>query len=252
MKLNERYNHYHGQLTENDEVIWGYIKGHREACAQMAINELADACHLSRTTVLRFAKKLGFTGYSELKVTLRQELEKKAPSSSSISQVIGLYNDAITQIRHRDCSDIFSLVDGAERIFVYSTGMVQSSIAREMKRLFMGAGFLFYEIRGQSETNQILRTIGPGDMVFMISYSGEARQTLSFAKSFKIRGVPIVSMTTLRDNPLAQLSDISLYIATEPVAFKGMAAYDSLTAFFILAEMLFLKYCEYKEAEDES
>lgn len=252
MKLEERYNQFHKNFNESDEMIWQYIKKNRADCIGESINALADRCNVSRTTILRFSKKLGFEGYSEFKITLRQESQGGREHLSNINQVVGLYNDVIRQIHQRDCRDVFRLIDNARGLYVYSSGMAQSTVGREMTRVFMNAERLFFEIKGKAEISHILETISPKDVVFMISYSGASEETVGFARALKIRGVPMVSMTTRQENELAKLSDINLYSSSLTLE-KGVPdiSYTSLTTFYILVEMLFLKYREYREAGGE-
>lgn len=68
----------YGKLNENDLYIWKYIDTHREECSHATIEELAKNCNVSRTTILRFAKKLSMEGFSELKIHMKMELEKNA------------------------------------------------------------------------------------------------------------------------------------------------------------------------------
>ena len=43
-------------LNENDLQIWAYIVRHKEQCKQISIQQLAVFCHVSHTTILRFAR----------------------------------------------------------------------------------------------------------------------------------------------------------------------------------------------------
>ena len=49
------------ELNENDLEIWKYIISNKEICKKISIQQLAVFCHVSHTTILRFAKKLGFS-----------------------------------------------------------------------------------------------------------------------------------------------------------------------------------------------
>jgi len=249
MRMSERYNLYHDKLSINDFMIWDFIKSHPTECGKMTINALAKECNVSHMTILRFARKMGFLGYAEMKVNLWQEGKKPAAPASGINRAVTLYNDVIGNIRHRDCSDIFKMMNEAGTIYVYSTGMVQSAVAREMKRLFMEQGCFLYEIRGKTETMQLFDTLRPNDLVFVVSNTGEAQMTLDFVRSFKAGGARVVAFTALSDTSLANISDVNLYVTRQDVDRPGMDAYDSLTAFFILVEMLFIKYCEYEVKE---
>ncbi len=251
MRLDEAYNKNCAQLNENDKLIWSYLSGHRKECSELTINELADRCCVSRTTILRFSKRMGFKGFSELKMTLRQELGSSA-KSSAIHTAVGVYNDVIKRVLSQDCSPIFRLFDQSKNIYVYSTGRIQSSAAHEMSRVFLEAGLLLDEVKGESESWTILDSLTPDDCMIMISCSGESEEACEFAKALNVRGVPTISMTLLRENRLASLSDYSLYGSAAEIPFESLGIkHNTLTGFFILVEMLYMKYLAYKEGETQ-
>lgn len=74
MRLEELLNQYSDRLSENDLYIWDYVEKHKKQCENMTIEELARKCNVSRTTVLRFTKKLSLKGFGEFKVHLRMEM----------------------------------------------------------------------------------------------------------------------------------------------------------------------------------
>ena len=59
MQLNELVNLHFDDLNESDLYIWNYINNHREVCKKITIEDLGTKCNVSRTTILRFSKKLG-------------------------------------------------------------------------------------------------------------------------------------------------------------------------------------------------
>lgn len=71
MRLEELVNKNYQSLNENDLYIWNYIIRHRKECERLSIDDLASKCNVSRSTILRFSKRLGLKGYAELKVFLR-------------------------------------------------------------------------------------------------------------------------------------------------------------------------------------
>lgn len=73
MQLNELVNLHFDDLNESDLYIWNYINNHREVCTKITIEDLGKKCNVSRTTILRFSKKIGLEGFAELKYYLRNE-----------------------------------------------------------------------------------------------------------------------------------------------------------------------------------
>lgn len=52
MKLDELVDKYYTDLNLNDLYIWRYILGHKKACENMSISELAEHCNVSKTSIL--------------------------------------------------------------------------------------------------------------------------------------------------------------------------------------------------------
>lgn len=247
MNLDELINKYNKQLNENDLYIWNYISKNRKECEKLTIDQLAYKCNVSRTTILRFAKKLSLKGYGELKVYLKLDNEKTKENINNIEIVCDTYNQVIKNIKEKDCTEVFQVIDKAKTLYVFGIGMVQSSIKKEIKRTFITSGKIFYDVSGNTEAKAIADMVTDKDAFVIISVSGENKFILDIAKYLKIKNVPIISITKLKDNSLAKLSDYNLYTNTAliPNIFNDID-FESLTSYFILIEILFLKYMEYE------
>ena len=57
--------------------VYNYIISNEEKVVYMKVRELAEAVHVSTTTILRFCKKVGCEGYSEFRLKLKQEVSSK-------------------------------------------------------------------------------------------------------------------------------------------------------------------------------
>lgn len=65
-------------------LVYNYVMEHRHEVQYMTIRELAEAVHVSTSTVVRFCKKAGCDGYSEFRVQFKMFLkeEKRAQKQS--------------------------------------------------------------------------------------------------------------------------------------------------------------------------
>ena len=235
MRLEELMNQYSDRLSENDLYIWNYVENHKKQCENMTIEQLAGKCNVSRTTILRFTKKLSLKGFGEFKVHLKMENDDNKKETSKAVKVCLAYEEMMQDIVQQD-------------FHVFGTGMVQRTVAKEFKRLFYFVNKNFYDFDGITEYETVLSYMNNEDLLLIISVSGEGVHMIDFAKRAKIKGVPIISITKQKKNSLAELSSYNLYISTTTVEqniYKGR--YESMTSYFILSEMLFLRYLEYVE-----
>ena len=95
MVIEELINKYRSNLNSTDMIIWKYIYNNKNKCRNMTINELAKNCNVSRTTILRFSKKLSLDGYSELKAVLKNDDRYLRPKEGNdFSRIVTLYKKA--------------------------------------------------------------------------------------------------------------------------------------------------------------
>lgn len=68
-------------FTKTDMAIYEYLKADPEGFAHKGYDELVDDLSISPSSLIRFAKKLGYTGYAGLQYQLGIDLEKRAQQS---------------------------------------------------------------------------------------------------------------------------------------------------------------------------
>lgn len=245
MSIDELVNIHYDKLNQNDIHIWKYIHSNKRECCSLSIDELAKKCNVSRTTILRFAQKLSLKGYSELKVYLNWELSNDKSREVNIEEAFKAYEKAIVDIKNKDFRKACRMINKANRVFIYGTGLVQMSVSEELKRVFLSAQKYFYIIGGKNEMSILLNTIQPDDLVIFVSMSGQSKEVTAFAKTLKVINVPCISITRLMENELARMCDENLYITTANIDIGNGIKYETTTLFFVLIEILFLRYCVY-------
>ena len=72
---------------------------------------------------------------------------------------------------------------------------------------------------------------------------------IDFAKQMKMKGIYMISITKMISNSLAQLCDENLYIQSLSISVDKELEYDVTTPYFILIELLYIKYKMYLESE---
>ena len=91
--------------------------------------------------------------------------------------------------------------------------------------------------------------IETNDLVFFISLNGEMSNIVDFAKQMKMKGIYMISITKMISNSLARLCDENLYIQSLSISVDKELEYDVTTPYFILIELLYIKYKMYLESE---
>ena len=253
MKLDDLVNEHYNELNLNDLHIWRYIVGHKPLCQSMSITELADNCNVSKTSILRFAKKLSLNGYSELKFYLKLESEEYTQVSRNfIPKICSDYTKAIQYLEDFDFTKACEMVHKANRIFAYGTGDIQQLSIMNLKRLFFQLNKSIYIVYGTDETKYLEKHIHEDDLVILYSLSGSSDLSIQFAQSCKNKKAKILSVTKLQDSPLSRLSDECIYFLNSFSNNKIFGhPFTPSSMFFITTEIFFMQYAMYLESLNE-
>lgn len=247
MKLEELVNNKLDKLNPTDLIVWRYIYAHKKECCYISIYDIADNCNVLRTTVLRFAKKLGLDGFSDLKMMLKMEISqaREKPSMDIAQATVNLCKHVGEEIAKQDFTRLNKLLHNAKRIFVYASGHVQKNVASEILRLFVNCNVLVYEIKGPDEFKTVIRNVRKDDLFIIISLSGESKNVVELAKKLHLQRIPIISLTQLKSNTLATLSTENIYVTPIDLPATVDFEYKSMLGFFLAVEMWFVSYSQY-------
>src|SRR5699024_7180544 len=84
--MQERINNAQNKLTTTDFNVLNYLMTNKQKIQNQSIHEITEKTFTSSASIVRLAKKLGFSGFSEMKYYIKSELEDNSEQfKSSIS-----------------------------------------------------------------------------------------------------------------------------------------------------------------------
>lgn len=247
IKTEELVSKYFFDLNENDLAIWKYISNNKKEASESTLVNLAKKCNYSKSSIHRFAQKISYKGFSELKYALKAELEAEDLEGNLIDQYVSIIANSMNEMKYRDFSTIFQLIQSSKKVFIYGTGTLQRAVSQEMRRVFLAGDEHFYVVEGVDEIGSLTDTLTTEDLVFIISLRGRSDNAHSFAKDLKVKGVPFVVITSFSENQIAHFSNENIFVNLEQVPIGNWKKYSVLDPYFILVSILFLRYMEYKQ-----
>ena len=100
----------YNDMGKAEKKVADWLLAHPGEILPLSIVELAERCHSSEATIVRFAKRLGFSGYQGLKISLAQESRK-----TTISATIHRDDDCDT-IFEKVCNDIYLSLEKTKKV----------------------------------------------------------------------------------------------------------------------------------------
>lgn len=254
MRFTDLVNEYYDELNESELLICSYILENTVHVPKMSLIDFAQQSLSSKSSVIRFSQKLGFTGFSELRSFLKwQDYETILDEQITFKdQVIKDAQKLLTILQESDWTAIYQTIHSIDNIYVITTGITQKNQAAELQRLFLLIGKPLQIIPGDGDSNEfrrILERLSEKDIVFVLSLSGEKNRLESIMNRLKIVNSKIVSITSLQNNWLSGKSDYNLYATTSRSPLPKDWWLQTASSFFLLVEAFAFGYMDYKRKQ---
>ena len=245
MRLEERINTYFGQLSKTDFAISNFIISNKSRIIQMSVEDISSAVYVSAASVVRFAKKLQFSGFSELKYFLKEELEEHDRLDETSTELLHKdIEETINLVTQTNLQPICQCIKQAERIYSYGTDWGERISSEYLVRNFMVADIFVHPVPSLTEMNWMIDKLTPNDLVIIFSYSGERNHVKTVMSQLKVRNIPVIAITPLSNNFLSSEATYRLYYKTTQLAEdpNGLKEYNFFTTLNLLTEYLFRYY----------
>ncbi|MNM40598.1 HTH-type transcriptional regulator GlvR [compost metagenome] len=253
MKFEEVVNEHYDSLNESELHILSYVMNNKEQSSSLSINELAKKCNVSKSSLLRFTKKIGFSGYSEFKFYIKWEKEERQSSVEDKDITQSLIKDIELTLKHinlKQIDEICEVLYKARRIFFYGTGYSQMNVIKDLQRSFMSINEYFYIIHDNEQIESIVEDLTFQDVVIIISLSGNSKTLFPIMKKLNAKKVKVISITNLEANYLSSMAPYNLYVTVARVKTQ-IRELTTFIPFYIMGEVLCRQYLIYKLKKDK-
>jgi DNA-binding MurR/RpiR family transcriptional regulator len=232
------------ELPDAQRAIADLLMGDPLLGALWGIESIAERAQVSVGSVMRFAKRLGYKGFSDFRDALREacsarsgesELEQLKPPTDvlgTLGEVVRRDGEHLARlIQEVD----HSLLESASRVLVGADHRV--ILGRGVGQV-MGQIFAFYLTQAgvpciaalPSDFSNQVANLGARDLLVAISFSPYSRETVDAAVFARQNGVPVLAFSDRKDSPLAPYADILIPVHSEDLLFSF-----SLTSFAALS-----------------
>ncbi|WP_155287632.1 MurR/RpiR family transcriptional regulator [Lacticaseibacillus zhaodongensis] len=199
-------------LNELETVIYNYINRHQEEVERMPIRALAKAAHVSTTTIIRFANKMGYDGYSELRFAIKQHrrnmLDNKPADSYDITVPLAdFFNKVNTTDFNKLIDQAIEMIEAAPMVLFYGIG-TGNSLAQYGARYLSNAGKLALPIEDVFQPFPFGNALPPKTVLILLSVSGETREVIQLVTKVQPEDVRIIAVTNHGNSRLARMSDL--------------------------------------------
>ena len=249
-------------LSKAEKKIADFLMTTPQNELPLYITDMAKQSDTSEATIVRFAKKLGFNGYPELKIAIAQDSNFRP-----INQNITL-EDSARDIFDKVCEDIYCSLEKtkttlnaqamqdcceklltAEKIIILGLGnsaAVALDASHKMFRLGLNA---------TAYTDNHMQAIAvshtdKNSVVLGISHSGRSKDIVQALQIARENGATTIAITNVGNSPLQKVSDILLYTLSDETNYRILGLSSRISQLAIIDTVYSYLVCHLKEAEE--
>ena len=228
------------ELTPSHRAVALYISENIDSVAFKTLEELAEDIGVSTTTVIRFAKTMGYDGFSPMQKEIQSEMRNKAALPERLNQSESIPdNEILKRTMANDIKNIeltFSALDDektnetVETIEsgkkIYVLGMrsafslahyTYSRIAQILANvhLIQGTGMFYPEE---------IADAGKGDVCIAYLFPRYSKTTANLISYMRKQGVKIILFTSINHSAVNSYGDIIIPCSVRGISYKNTYA----------------------------
>lgn len=253
----ERLDRSYASLGEADRRVAAYVMNQASQAVGLSITELARRSSVSEASVLRFARKLGYSGYRQFALALAAAVHPRSDPSmpdQSLELDIVESDEAMEIVRKVFAAEARALagawqgidpaeweravaaLTGARRVLCIAVGG-SGMLALEAAYRFVRLGIDYFPIYDPMLIAIEAAGVTPQDVVIGLSQTGRTRDTVEGVRLAHGAGATTIAVTSRPNSPLVQFADIRLILREFHADYHG-AHLDSKVAELTLIDAL--------------
>ncbi|MBO0458580.1 MurR/RpiR family transcriptional regulator [Enterococcus hulanensis] len=256
MTLEQLIHQHLEELSDLDKDILQFILANPDNVQSSGIMELAEMVHASKSSVLRTTKKLGFSGYSELKYFLRHSEANNQKDTSEKDIFEKQFDDikkTLEYMQSINLEPINEMIDQSQTVYCYATGFSQKKAIDEFYKMMLNMDKRVLVSPNKTELDMVMPMITKNDCVIVVSLSGETDDIKENLTSFEVRKIPLLAVTAVGDNYFARHSTYHLnYYCDFFVVGRRKQQTQSLIGLDCLMDYLIRSYGIYTLNKDDN
>lgn len=199
-------------LNETEAYVYNYVVKNTKKVLNESIRELANDTHVSTATVMRFCKKMGCEGFTELKYRLKEHVEVQETKEEYVNDQ---FDSFVEKVRS---SDYLESIHRAATIIKQSDSMLtlgigtNSDFAKYTSRLLSYVGYYCYGVDGAAYPVQ---RVAEGHQGVIIAFYEELQRKLLFEEiyRYKNKNYMIIMLTNTNMGSMEHVCDEVIHIS---------------------------------------
>ena len=195
------------QLNDSEAEVLRFMKKNRQSLKTIGIRDVAKASYVSTATIINMAKKIGYSGYSELVFALGNSQSDIAMPSTFSDEEKAAFIDLLSEYRDK-------------RIMILGSGFSQN-LANYFSESLNLYGF---RATANSHLEFLRQQVQQDILLVIISNSGDTVRLAELAKMANDHHIDVIALVGQKNSKIGSLA--TLTISTETYTPQRISDYQ--------------------------
>ena len=260
-KVNEKYN----DMTHAQKTVANYVGEHPDDIAFCTLETLAAKINVSTTTVIRFARAMGYSGFSDMQDEVKREMQTKSTLPERLDDLISSrggedltlqscfatdmdnLNQTLSGLDPQELRKAVDMISGVNRIYIlgmrssFSLAHYLTSRLGEIKR-----NVSFVQSTGMIYPEEVV-SAGEGDVCIAYVFPRYSKTALNILAWMRSYGVKVILFTSMNDLPIRSYGDLCFNCAINSTSCKNSLTAPMCLTNYLVAELANQNYDEAHE-----
>lgn len=237
-------------LTKAERQVADHVLQDAQEIIYGSVTDLAERAGVGETSVLRFCRHIGYSGFQEFKLALAQELarpeigdsDKDGDRATSLydqltRRNIRLIEETAAFLEEEDLNRSVQMLLQAKRIIFFGVGS-SGLTAEDARHRFLRVGLVVEAIPDSHLATVRASLLDADDVLVAISVSGSTIDTVDVTRLAEENGATVICITNHARSPITRFADVLLLGSSREGPTEGSALSSKMVQLHIL-DLLF-------------
>lgn len=256
MLLQEKLKAY--PFSASEQQVVAYLLKQQKNIQIKTTTQIAEETFTSKSTLVRIAQKLNYSGWTALKNDFLKEIEYLEQSPLSVdanfpfqkkdslmtvaNSIAKLERDSIEEtcslLTHDQLRNVMNILSIAQKIHVFAVSnnlLLANRFHHQMKRIQKDV--CVHQLQSEILFDSYLAA--EDSCAILLSYSGETSILCEVADTLKKKQIPIILITSMGESSLTQKATAILRTSTREKLYSKISSYSTDTSIEYLLDVLY-------------
>lgn len=199
-------------LNETETYVYNYVVKNTKKVLNESIRELANNTHVSTATVMRFCKKMGCEGFTELKYRLKESEDVHETKKDNVNNQFDGFIEKVKSSEYlNSIHRATEIIKNSDEILTLGIG-TNSDFAKYASRLLSHVGYYCYGVDGAAYP---IQRVLKGHQGVIIAFYESLQKKLLFEEiyRYKNKNYMIIMLTNTNMGSMEHLCDEVIHIS---------------------------------------